>query len=732
MTTTQSTLIRMLIATLFSSGLGTACAFADENTSDPESKKPITELETVKVVASKEKERRGLEIDTPSEAGSRLGLTIRENPASVAVADREKMDEIGARNFQDAANSLPGVNASAPPGWGGHIAYRGFTGSQINQLFNGISLQYSSANRPVDAWIYDRVELVGGPSSFLYGSGSVSGSLNYVTKLATRDQEIKEARISYARYDTIQTALGYNHALNENNWIRLDVSRNTSNGYIDRQKRDATSTAFSWLADITPRLTHTLALEHNIEREDSPSWGLPTLNPQVGELKIDKSNRFANYNVGNGVYEQRVTWLRSITDYKLGDNTSLRNTLYHYDGQRDYRNLEVYKYNATNTTVSRSSPYMQRHDQELNGNRIELLHNSTLFGMKSDWAFGADYSVNQQTIFPTSSSATFDVVDPYSFDPGSFYDIPGMDGGLQRGRSNKVKTMSAFAENRQFLTERLSLITALRYDHFDLHLDNAPGSSPASFDRNWNAWTGRLGMVFDVTENANVYAQYSTSAEPPGGTLTSATVSQVDKMDLTTGYQGEVGSKLNYWDGRGTATIAAYHIVRRDFPVPDPNNANVTIMAGQQTSNGIELASSLKITPKLRAEGNIAWIHAEFDEFNETVSGVVISRKGKTPVNVPDQVGNLRLIYQLTPDLQAGVGARYVSSVYANNANTMWVPSYTIFDAHMKYRVSKNVELSARLRNLTDEVYASFIHQRNTQYYLGEPRSLEVALNLRF
>jgi iron complex outermembrane recepter protein len=73
-----------------------------------------------------------------------------------------------------------------------------------------------------------------------------------------------------------------------------------------------------------------------------------------------------------------------------------------------------------------------------------------------------------------------------------------------------------------------------------------------------------------------------------------------------------------------------------------------------------------------------------------------------------------------------------VSSVYANNANTMWVPSYTIFDAHMKYRVSKNVELSARLRNLTDEVYASFIHQRNTQYYLGEPRSLEVALNLRF
>src|SRR5690606_42123128 len=105
------------------------------------------------------------------------------------------------------SNSLPGVNASAPPGWGGYVAYRGFNGAQISQLFNGINLQYGAANRPVDAWIYDRVELIGGPSSFLHGSGSVGGTLNYVTRLASRGQSSSEAPTRYGRIDTTQEAL---------------------------------------------------------------------------------------------------------------------------------------------------------------------------------------------------------------------------------------------------------------------------------------------------------------------------------------------------------------------------------------------------------------------------------------------------------------------------------------------------------------------------------------------
>ncbi|MGX4730672.1 TonB-dependent siderophore receptor, partial [Pseudomonas corrugata] len=80
-------------------------------------------------------------------------------------------------------------------------------------------------------------------------------------------------------------------------------------------------------------------------------------------------------------YEQRTRWIRSITDYQLDDNTQLRNTFYHYDGQRDYRNLEVYRYNSDNSAIARSGGYRQRHDQEVNGDRIELTHQAQLFGL---------------------------------------------------------------------------------------------------------------------------------------------------------------------------------------------------------------------------------------------------------------------------------------------------------------------------------------------------------------
>lgn len=687
----------------------------------------------VTATANQPTEATRLDLDRPIESGSRLNLSARENPASVSVADRKTMERIGARNFQDAANALPGVNASAPPGWGGYVAYRGFNGAQISQLFNGINLQYGGAARPVGAWIYDRVELLGGPSSFLNGGGAVGGSLNFITRLASRDEDTFEGRVSYARYDTMETSVAFNKALNTGDgprhYARLDYSRTSTNGYIDRQENGAGNLAFSLLSDINDQLSHTLAIEYLEEQEDSPYWGSPVLQPLVGTLHIDKHNHFSNYNVEDGRYEQRTRWLRSITDYRFDDTTQLRNTFYHYNGQRDYRNLEVYRYNADNSAIARSGGYRQRHDQEVNGNKLELTHQGQLFGLASDWAFGMDYSTNQQTNYPLSKGA-FDTVDPNSFEPGHFLDIPGMDAPMTKGRTTTTDTTSAFVENRTRLTDQLSLITALRYDHIDF--DVVDHVARARLDRRWDAITGRLGLVYDLTSNVSLYTQYSTSAEPPGDTLTSASISQVGDFDLSTGRQVEVGSKFDFLDGRGSATAAAYRIVRKDISVPSSTVPNTTEQAGQQTSTGIELAASFKVTSKLLAAGNFSWVNAEYDEFNETIGGVVYSRKGKHPVNIPDRVANLWLTYDLAPGWQVGADARYVSSVYANTANTAWVPSYTVYGLSMTHDLDKHVQVSARLRNLTDEVYARFIHQTNTQYYLGEPRSLEVAVQWRY
>ncbi|QXI25725.1 TonB-dependent receptor [Pseudomonas vanderleydeniana] len=671
----------------------------------------------------------GLDLDTPITTGSRLGLSPRETPASVSVANRDSIERHGARNFQDAANSLPGVNATAPLGFGGFVSYRGFTSSQVTQMFNGIVVPTGLA-RPVDAWIYDRVELVGGPSSLLNGAGSVGGSLNYITKLANRQEQAAEGKISYGSNDTREMSFGLNHALTDpaadvQHYARLDVSHNASNDYIDRNQRDAWSLAFSLLSDLTPDLSHTLALEYQDEVVDSPYWGTPVLNPKVGELKIDRHNRFNNYNVADGQYVQRTRWLRSIIDYRINDSTSLRNTLYHLGTERDYRDLETYQYNPGNTVVNRSTAYLVRHSGEQNGNQFELRHQSSLFGLDSRWAGGFEYRINSTTNHPWNVPANNSVT-PDDFDPGYFYGLPGTRPGFVSDKTNQVTTRALFVENRLMLTDKLALLTGLRYDDIDLDVTNhrvVTASNPRHLRRSWEPVTGRAGLIYQFVPSANVYVQYSTAAEQPNGT---------QNFDVSTGKQWEVGSKFSYLDGRGSATAAAYHIVRRDFAVTDPQDPTNTLAVGQQSSRGIELASSLRITPRLLAEGNFAWVDAQYDEFNEkNAAGVVVSRKGNTPTNVPERVANLWLTYDFDPRWQGGVDARYVAKVYADSANTQYVPGYTLYGSFLSYKLDSHTTVTGRVRNLTNQVYAEFAHV-SPAYYLGTPRTFELAVQTRF
>ena len=683
-------------------------------------------------------------LDVVSTTASRLGLTPRETPASVTIVDRAMIEQRGATDTQEILKSVPGMLAASPPGSAGSVSYRGFGASSLTQMFNGITVQYDAvAARPVDSWIYDRVEVVGGPSTFLFGAGAVGGSINNISKIASRAGDFTDARVSYGSYASSQISLGFNRSLGDGagvkNYLRADVNRSNSNGYVEGNKREAWTGAFSLLTDITPDLSHTLALEYQNENVDRPYWGTPLLNPAsgaiVGNGRIDSGTRFKNYNSADGVYEQTVKWARSIIDFRVNDKTTLRNTFYHYDALRDFRNVEVYKFaDASNSSVVRSSPFLQRHEQAVNGERFELMHQSSLAGLQSDWAAGFDYSINKQTRFPRSLTLNVSTVNPYNFVTEQFFNIPGMAPIYTPQRTNKVETLAFFVENRTKLSQQLSLVTGLRHDNINLGVTNHRTTSvtdPAFFERTYRPTTGRVGLVFDVTPTSNVYVQYSTAADPPAGILTTASLSNVRDFDLTTGKQLEVGSKFDFLDGRGSATIAAYKIVRKNLAVTDPNNRNATLAVGQQSSQGIELAASLLVTDKLTAQANFSIVDAKYDQFTETVGTAVVSRAGNTPVNTPDRVANTWLNYQITPQLQAGVDARYVSARFGDTANTFGDAAYTLFGAYASYHLPKQGTLTARVRNLTDKVYAASV-TGTPMFYLGAPRTFEVAWQTTF
>ncbi len=669
-----------------------------------------------------------LNLDTPVDTGSRLGLSSRETPASVNVVDRATIELRGAQDTQEILRALPGVTAHNAPGNIG-VFYRGFGSGSISQLFNGINVQYSIAARPVDSWIYERVESIGGPSSFMSGSGAVGGSINYITKTAER-REFGEARLRVGADGLREGSFGLNRRVGEGHYARIDLNHRDSDSWIDGAASRSTQLAASLRSDMSQSFTHTLAYEYQEEDVDRPYWGTPLLNPVAGRARIDEATRFKNYNSIDGVYDQRVHWLRSVSQYKPGEGRQWTNTLYAYDALRDYRNVETYRFNPGNTAVVRSGILLQRHDQRVAGNRLDGSHRGALLGRRSDWAYGLDISYNRQTRFPNSLSSTVGSVDPYAFTTERFFTLPGMAPGFRPDRDNRVRTVAAYLENRTAIVPTLHLVTALRHERIELELTNrreVTSANPASFERRYRPTTGRAGLVWDLGPAAMLYAQYATAADPPSGVLSTASFADVrNNSELTRGRQGEVGAKLDFWDGNGSATLAAYDISRRNIATQDPNNSTLTVLVGEQTARGVELAVGLQPTRQWSIRGDIGKVEARYASFRQ--GGVSLA--GKTPTNTPETVANLWLGWEPVAGVKASVGLRHVGHIYADAANMVDWPSTTLVDLGLDLKLRPGLTLSGRVRNLGDRIYAANLAA--TQAYLGAPRSAEVALRYAF
>ena len=737
-----------------------ACLYDTNALAETQAASDVTELETVTVTHKKLNPPNSKpQLDVKTQTGSRLGLTSRETPASITVIDKATIEQRGAQTTQEALERAPGILVSSQPGSAGSVSMRGFTGNQITQLFNGISVQYDVvAARPIDSWLMDRVEVLGGPSSFLYGQAAVGGSINYVSKVAYREKSHHSALFNLGEYWNRRASYDYNGQLGDSkNWFRANVSYLGSEGSMNNTKANSGVLSFSLLSDLTDKLSHTIAVEHQIEKRQA-YWGTPLLNPTVnGQIipwgdarlantqikgQIDPGTRFKNYNAADPIFDQQVTWIRDILEYQFSKDTQVKNTFYFYQGDRDYQNVEGYDWNATNTAIIRNLSFAVKHDQTIIGNRIELTHDDKVFGMPLKTSAGIDVAYNKQTRSPSTEGGTVSTVNPYNFSVGTYWSNP-LATGYVPGARNKLLTVAGYLENRLTLLPKLNLVTGLRVDDIDLENKNYrtptpptaanPFGSPADYHRHWTAVTWRAGLMYDITDNLNVYGQYSTAASPPAGLLTTATMTQIRNFDLSTGKQAEIGSKFDFWDKKGSGTVAAYWIERTNMTTQDPQNPQSVLPVGAQSSIGVEANLGLQITPEIAIQGNMAYVDAQFDDFSETVAGRLVSRAGNQPTNVAKWTANGWLTWNFQPEWQWVFGARYVGDRYVDAANSIVIPAYAVFDTQMTWKVHRNAAITARVKNLTDETYAEW-GSGGTQplFLLRDPRIFQMELKLDF
>jgi len=665
-------------------------------------------------------------LTTPTTAGSRLNLTAMETPASVESLSGEQVRARGDRSVQDAVSRSTGISRTGTPGDGGtSLQARGFTGqSSVMQLYDGNRMYtgMGTVTFPVDTWSVQRVDVLRGPASVLYGEGATGAVVNVIPKKPFEGEIENHLRVGYGSYDSQQQAFDSGGSLSDTLSYRLNLNRLRSNGWIDRgdSSSDFISAALRWQA--TDDLAFTLAHDYGDQRPQN-YFGTPLTN---GRLQDSLRNK--NYNVRDDQQHYNDQWTRLTTDWQINDAVSASNELYYLKAQRRWQNAENYNFDTATQQLSRSGYFGIGHQQEQVGDRQTFTFKHSLFGLDSQTVTGVDYN---RIRFQLNSNSPFNDVLPNGQPLDLYHPQPGYFESANPYRDqfdSTTKQMSVFAENRTQLSERWSLVTGVRRDYVHVDRNNLIDDSQSDKTLTGNNW--KAGLVFALTPQTSFYGQVATSTDGIGG-LISLSPSQ-QQYDLSTARQTEIGLKQLFWDQRGEFTLAAYRIVKKKLLTDDPGNPTLKQQVGQQSSNGLEASLDLQLPHAWQLQANAAIVKAKYDDFSEVVDGQTLSYNGNRPVDVPRRTANLWLNKNLSDDLKAGAGVRYVDARYADMANRNELPSYTVVDATLSWQALRNTTLGLQLNNLFDRQYAQSQYNEGQQWILGEPRSFFVTADYTF
>lgn len=661
-------------------------------------------------------------LTTEASTGSNLGLTPMQTPASVDIISRDQIESRGDASVIEAITRAPGFSAAPHPGNGNSaLSVRGFTDStSVMRLYDGLR-QYGGVGLtfPFDTWSVERIEVLRGPASVIYGDGAIGGVVNVIPKRPTRGPIQNEIQATIGTQDTARLGLGSGGALSDTLSYRLDVSGNYTDGWVDRgQSGDATfSGALRW--DATPDLNMTLSYAYGYQRP-MRYFGTPMIN---GEQ--DEAVRKQNYNVADSFMRFRDQWTQLDTVWTPNDATTVRARLYHVQSDRDWRNAERYVYNPATSLIDRSDNTQITHDQTQTGLTTSAVFKGTLAGLDNSVSVGFD--VNHATFkhINNTYSGSSGSVDPYDPDHGQYQsDVPF----IPRYR-NKADQFALFVEDRLALTSKWSIIGGLRYDHAKVTRDDLVTDQRA-LSQTYSDVGWRIGTVYDVTPDLAVYAQYAEAADPVSGLLMISPANAA--FDLSRGKQIEIGLKQNFLDGRGEWTLAAYEIRKNNLLTRDADDPSMRVQVGEQSSRGLEASLSLALAPGWTIDANATMLRAKYDDFSESVGGAAVSRAGNVPPNVPQRLANLWLSWNFQPGWTAMGGLRYVGKRYADSANTIELPSYTTTDLALRWDVNKDTAITARGFNIFDRAYFTTAYYTNTQWLYGPSRRFELTLNHRF
>ncbi len=683
-------------------------------------------------------------LEQPAASASRLGLSVRETPASIDVVPAEVLAERGLRTVTEAAQAAVGVTAGDFPAEPSAFSMRGFANSQINTLYNGIKIgPPNMTSRVMDTANLERVEFLKGAASLMSGEGATGGAVNFVTKAPHRGPVRTEVNTAVGSFGERRLSVGSGGTTAWQDLdYRIDASASNSDGFVDDtwQRNRHVSGGLDWRA--APGVKLFIAGE--AKRDNGSSyWGTPLVSASapgvqprggvvsgtytsgfngsaLGPVAIDDRSLRTNYNVQDNRNEARETWLRAGGEWQASDAVVLRTQFWRYTADRTWLNNEITAFNAGTGLVDRE--------------RFYVAQDHTSWGNKTEWQWDARVAGLDNRLV-----AAFEYSDLDLDRPGAA-NFPGDSVSLadpQRGRygllttqlqTTRIRNTVLALEDRLRLTPTVALIGGLRQERIALERSsaNATGVQRTGFPygKTWNPTTGRVGLTWEAAPGTTLYGQYATAADVAANNIFLLGATQ--PLDLTRTRNAEVGVKQAFWQQRGEWTLAFYDTERRN--VYAAQGGQQLAQAGALKSRGAEASVALRPDAQWSLWGNLALNRARYEGYN---LGNGTSLSGNRPPNAPRLVANAGVGYRFMAGvpMQVSASVRHVGDRFHSDANTVRLNGYTVFDAALAVDVARDVQLTLRGRNLGNRTYAAWADPfYPDQILLGAPRSYELAL----
>ncbi len=707
-------LTRTLIAVAVAAALP-MLADAEETANTAGASGGETELPPVTVTEGRERSREGYQPGTTSIG--KMPQATRDIPQSVTIVPEQLMHDRNAHTFKEALHNVAGLTYNAGEGGriGDNITLRGY--SAVGDLYLDGMRDIAQYNREV--FNLDRIEVLRGSASMLFGRGSTGGVINQVSKQPFLGNENKVALI-YGSYDYQRLTTDINQSIGDNSAFRFNAMKTDTDSFRNavEQHRWGVAPSLSFGLGTADELT---VAYYRLKEDNVPDYGVPYFQGKPLNVPVDRFYGLASD------FERNDTQITTTTyQHHFDGDTTLKTVLRKADYERDLW-ATAPRISGTPSVIT-DSTVINRQAQRRGGEEHTLTSQTDFTtkldaaGMKHQLLTGVELVKEQADRWSyagTPGSTATTVGNPNPNDA----QLPGY-GNTTRINPNSytAHTVGVYAQDILELTPLWKLLLGARWDKFDADYERpAPAGDLTRTDR---VWSYRSGLIYQPHGWDSYYISYGTSFNP------SAELYQLDDRAANTPPEEsrniEIGAKWDLYGGDLALRTAIFRSEKTNERNTDlAVSVDQNLLSGRRHTDGIEFEAAGRITNRWEVFGAVAYMKGIID----AATGQQANTLNKTPINTPDYTFSLWSTYRLDDGWKIGGGAEGAGLRYGNNTDTNAVPSYTRWDALLAY-AQPSYELRLNVLNVFNKKYYEGVYQGHT--VPGALRSVQLTGEFKF